>query len=83
MANKKRVIPKKFVYIDKDFKTRATRNPRTGKLTGRETVQGYGDKTAVLRVKKGHSRAGEIMGRTSPIPVRGDSQKRGTIRKRL
>ena len=83
MTKQKRKIPKAFVYVDKDFKTRATRNPRTGKLTGRETVQGYGDKTAVLRIRKGHSRAGEIIGRTEPILVRGDSQKRGTLRKRL
>lgn len=78
-----RGIPKRFVYIDKDFKTRATRNEMTGKLTGRERVKGYGDKTAVYRIRKSHSRSGEIIGRTKPLKIRGDNQKRGTVRRRM
>lgn len=80
---RKRYIPTKYIYIDKDFHTRATRNPRTGKLTGRERVPGRGDSTAVFRIKKGHPLSGEIRGRTEPIPIRGDSKKRGALRRRL
>ena len=76
-------IPKKFIYVDRDFRTRSTRNESTGKLTGRERVAGRGDSTAVFRVKKGHPRSGEIWGRTEPIPVRGSERNRGSIRRNL
>lgn len=70
-------------YIDQDFGTVATRNIETGKLTGRKKVSGVGDRTPVRRVSSPKRFAGEIIGRTSPISVRGDSTKRGAIRRRL
>lgn len=76
-------VQRRFIYVDKDFKTVSTRNSQTGKLTGRKKVSGRGDSTAVFRVKKGHPRSGEIIGRTHPIPVRASKNRRGTIRKRL
>lgn len=79
---RKRRIARKYVYVDKDFKTKATRNKKTGRLTGRKRVKGRGDSTAVLRVKKSHPSAGHIFGRTKPIRVRA-GKKKGTIRKRL
>lgn len=82
MSNKRIRIPKKFIYVDRDFKTRAIQD-EYGKMQGRKRVQGRGDSTAVFRVKKGHPRSGEIFGRTHPISVRGDEKKRGTIRRRL
>ena len=83
MAKKKRKISKSFIYVDRDFGTIATQNPKTGKMTGRKRVGGFGDKTAVRRVKKGHPMSGQIMGRTGPIKVRGSSKKRGTVRRRI
>lgn len=82
VKKKKSKIPKRFIYIDRDFGTRATRDKKTGKLTGREKVSGFGDKTAIFRVKKDHKRSGQIIGRTSPIKVRASSKKRGTTRLR-
>ena len=39
-------------------------------MKGRKTVKGYGDRTAIMRVKKG-KHGGEIHGRTESIPVKG------------
>lgn len=74
---------KYVTYIDRDFGTVSTRNLITGKLTGRKAVSGFGDKTAVVRVSSPKEWRGTIRGRTEPIKVRGDSEKRGTLRKRL
>lgn len=77
-------INKKYLYIDKDYRTHYLQDSSTGKMKGRKRVPGRGDGTAVLRVKKSHpSRGGEIRGRTEPIPVRGSSRAKGTIRRRL
>ncbi|KKK93618.1 hypothetical protein LCGC14_2691060, partial [marine sediment metagenome] len=43
---------------------------------------GIGDRTAILRVKKGEH-IGEIWGRTPPIKVRASQKKRGTIRRKV
>lgn len=64
----KRRIPKGYLYVDKDYGTRAIQD-RYGKMLGRKSVRGRGDSTAVLRVKKG-PRAGEIWGRTKPIVIK-------------
>jgi len=71
------------VYIDRDFKTVSTRNPETGKLTGRKNIGGLGDRTAIRRVSSPKKYKGWLMGRTPPIPVRGDERKRGTLRRSL
>ena len=70
-------------YVDRDFGTVATRNPETGKLTGRKSVSGFGDRTPVRRVSSPKKYSGEIIGRTSPIPVRGSERNRGSIRRNL
>ena len=84
MANKKKkAIPKKWIYVDKDYGTRAIQSKKTGKMMGRKKVKGVGDRTALRRVKKGHPQSGQIIGRTAPIPVRASSNKRGTVRRKL
>lgn len=66
MAKRKK-IP---YYIDVDTGTTYTQNKKTGQLTGRIKVdRGFGDRTAVRRVKSGDSR-GQIHGRTVPLPVK-------------
>ncbi len=70
-------------YIGKDFGTVATRNLKTGKLTGRKAVKGFGDKTAVRRVSSPKEWRGTIRGRTPPIKVRGSKRARGTLRRTL
>ena len=79
---KKRKISRKLLYIDKDYKTRAIQNPKTGKMRGRKRVSGRGDSTAVYRVKSG-PRKGQIMGRTTPIKVRASKKARAHLRRRL
>ena len=81
--NKKRKIPKSFIYIDRDYGTQAIQHPKTGKMLGRKRVQGVGDRTAVRRVKKGHPASGQIMGRTAPIKVRASKKARAHIRRNL
>ena len=81
MARRKRIKYK--IYIDRDFKTVATRNRETGRLTGRKAVPGFGDKTAVRRVSSPQKYSGEIFGRTHPIPIRGSERNRGSIRRTL
>lgn len=74
------------LYIDRDdTQTVATRNSETGRLTGRRVIRKRerGDKTFPRRVSSPKKYAGEIMGRSQAIQVRGDSEKRGTIRRRL
>ena len=83
VKKRKRRIPRKYLYVDKDFKTRATRSKKTGRLTGRKKVRGRGDSTAVLRAKKSSPSAGHIFGRTKPIRVRSSKKRKGTIRRRL
>lgn len=81
MARKKKI--KYRVYIDRDFGTISTRNKKTGKLTGRRKVSGFGDKTAVRRIRSPKKYSGQIFGRTKPIPVRASKSRRGTVRKRI
>jgi len=84
MANKKKkIIPKKWIYVDRDYRTRAIQHPKTGKMMGRKRVTGVGDRTAVRRVRKGHDSSGQIIGRTAPIKVRASKKKRGTVRRKL
>jgi len=80
---RKRRISKKYLYVDKDFKTTYIQSKKTGKMVGRKRVKGRGDSTAVLRAKKSHPSAGHIFGRTKPIRVRSSKKKKGTIRRRL
>jgi len=80
MVRKKRKI-KYRIYIDKDFGTVATREKKTGRLTGRKAVKGLGDKTAVRRVSSPAKYSGQIRGRTHPI--RGDKRKRAYLRRTL
>jgi hypothetical protein len=77
---KKKRIPKKYIYVDRDFKTTYVQNKKTGKLRGRKSVKGRGDGTAVRRVRKGRY-AGHIFGRTKRIPVKGSKKRRGTLRR--
>ncbi len=79
---KKRRIPKSFLYVDKDFSTKSVQHPKTGKMQGRVRVKGVGDRTAILRVKKGEH-IGEIWGRTKPIKVRGSKKVRGHLRRKI
>jgi len=79
MKKKRLVIPKRLVYVDRDFKTTFVQSKRTGKMMGRKRVPGYGDKTAVLRVKSGEF-GGAIMGRTKPIEIRGSNRARAHTR---
>lgn len=81
IMSRKRKIPRNLIYVDKSFNTTYTQNKKTGKMTGRKRVSGYGDRTAVLRVKKGEY-AGEIVGRT-PTIRRASGRRRGTIVRRL
>jgi len=69
------------LYVDKDFGTVSIRNPRTGKFLGRKSVRGIGDRTAVRRVSAPKEYSGQIMGRTSPISVKGSSRARGYVRR--
>ena len=82
MVKRKRRIAKAYLYIDKDLRTKSIQD-KYGKMIGRKRVPGRGDSTAVLRVKKGHPRSGEIFGRTPPILVRGDKKKRAHLRRTL
>jgi len=84
MAKKKRkTIPKSWIYVDKDYGTKAIQHPKTGKMMGRTKVKGLGDRTAVRRVRTGHPTSGQIMGRTVPIKVRASKKKRGTVRRKI
>jgi hypothetical protein len=83
VKKKKRRIPKSFLYVDKDYGTRSIQHPKTGKMLGRKSVRGVGDRTAVRRVKKGHPMSGQIMGRTAPIKIRASKKARAHVRRRL
>jgi len=76
---KKRKI-RAITYTDKVYKTKFVQDKKTGKMRGRATVSGYGDRTAVRRVKSG-SRAGQIFGRTKSIKVKGSGKSRGHSRR--
>lgn len=85
MAKKRRQIPKAWIYVDRDdTQTLSLRDRETGKMEGRRVVhkREKGDRTFPRRVSKGPY-AGEILGRSKAIPVRGDEKKRGAIRRRL
>ena len=78
-----RGIPSRYIKVGKSFRTVSIRK-KTGKLMGRKTVKGFGDRTTIKRiVRKGSPLDGQIIGRTSPIKIRGDSKKRGTIRRTI
>jgi len=93
MVVKKIVIPKRYLRSAKQKGTRATRNKKTGRLTGRRTLKsGFGDRTKVRYVikdldidgdKKPDVFAGHLFGRTKkPIrKVRASKNRRGTIRR--
>ncbi len=80
---KKRKKAKYVVYVDRDFKTRYIQDKKTGRMEGRRGVKGFGDRTAVKRIRKNGPRGGEIVGRTKTIRVRATKRKKGTIRRRL
>ena len=82
MAKKKRKIKYK-IYIDRDFGTISTRDKETGRLTGRKSIKGFGDRTAIRRVSSPKKYSGQIFGRTSPIQIRGDKRKRAHLRRTL
>lgn len=75
---KKRTVPKAYIYVDKTSRTVATRNKKTGRLTGRRKTRSPGDKTRVRRVKKGKYK-GHIFGRTTRI--RASKNRKGTRRR--
>ena len=75
----KRVISKRLIRIDRVYGTRYIQSKRTGKLLGRKSVRGYGDKTAVRRERK----TGRIFGRTSKIKVRSSNRAKGYTRRTL
>ena len=57
------------VFIDPVTRTRYIQS-KTGLMRGRKKVRGYGDRTSVIRIRKGFDeRGGEILGRTKPIPL--------------
>jgi len=57
-------VTKEFIKIEKTGRTIATRDSKTGQLTGRKLTRAPGDLTRVRRVKKTHPRfAGHIFGR--------------------
>ena len=75
---------KKFRFeIDRSFGTVPVRDKETGRFRGRKGVKGKGDRTTERRVVSPKKYKGEIYGRTSPIPVRGNARRRGTIRRTL
>lgn len=83
-------MPKKnyVIYVDKDDRgTVAIKDKKTGKFKGRKKANGKGDRTYPLRIRgkynKPHPLSGQIRGRSGSIPVRGDSNKRGTMRERI
>jgi len=55
---------KRKLYIDYDTGTVYVQNPKTGKMAGRKSVRGDGDRTAVYRARG----TGLIFGRTRSIP---------------
>lgn len=84
---KKRRIPKRFIYIDKnDRQTIGTRNKKTGRMTGRRVLKKgeIGDRTFPVRVRGGEKGSkkygGWILGRSPPIKVKGSKNKRGTTK---
>jgi len=87
---KKRYIPSRFIYIDRDDKqTLALRERESGHLRGRRVVRKgeKGDRTFPRRVRGGEHGSprygGWILGRSPPVSIRGDNLKRGTIRRTL
>ncbi len=81
---KKRRIPKTWIVVDKQSHTISTRNPETGKLTGRKFVKSVGqsDRTRIRRISKGKY-AGQLLGRTPPIKIRASKKARAHLRRRL
>lgn len=78
-SKKKRKV-KVLLYTDMVYHTVYLQNKKTGRMEGRKYTRGFGDRTAVRRVKSG-SMAGQIFGRTTPIPVKGSRKKRGHVRR--
>lgn len=71
----KRRVTKKFVKIEKVGRTIATRDIRTGRLTGRKLSK-TPDLTRVRRVKKSHPKfAGHIFGRVKVKKYKRRSKK--------
>jgi len=64
MAKKRKKIP---TYIDYDTRTIYIQDKKTGLMKGRKRVRGFGDRTAIRRIKAKRIdgyRKGEILGRT-------------------
>ncbi len=74
---KKRIVPKAYIYVEKTSRTVATRNKKTGRLTGRKKTRSPGDRTRVRRVTKGKYK-GHIFGRSTR--VRASAKRKGTRR---
>lgn len=75
---------KKFRFeIDRSFGTVPVRDKETGRFQGRKGVKGQGDRTTERRVVSPKKYKGEIYGRTSPIPIRGDKRKRAHLRRTI
>lgn len=85
----KKIMAKKIkyrLYPDMNDKgTLAIRSRQTGKFLGRRVVRKgeKSDKTYPLRVSGPKDYSGQIMGRTSPIAVKGSSHSRGYTRSML
>jgi len=61
----------RFIRREKNYGTRYKQNKKTGRMEGRKSVKGKGDKTGVRRVIKDFTL------------VKGSSGKRGHVRKRF
>jgi hypothetical protein len=89
VKKKKRYIPKKFIYIDKDDTQTIALQGKSGRMMGRRVVKKgeKGDRTFPRRVRGGEKGSkkygGWIMGRSPPIKVRASKKRRGTIRRNI
>ncbi len=89
MAKKKRYIPKKFIYIDRDDTQTIALQAKSGRMIGRRRVKKgeKGDRTFPRRVRGGEKGSkkygGWILGRSQPIKVRAGKKARGTVRRRI
>lgn len=72
---KKRIVPRAFIRIERKSRTVATRDKKTGQLTGRKKAREPGDTTRVRRVTEGKY-SGHIFGRTTK--VRASRNRKGT-----
>ena len=83
---KKKMAKKKIRYrtfVDRDFGTVYLMDKKTGRMKGRKSVKGFGDRTAILRVSSPKKYQGQIMGRTKPIKIRGSKKQRAYVRRTL